>query len=73
MLHKTRVGIRFRAKKPSPHTTRNFAFGIPVVRTDGRSVYGHVIAKVSRMGSLPYFLTPGAPLLDNNYLIAIIR
>ena len=25
MLHKTRVAIRFRAKKPSPPTTRNFA------------------------------------------------
>ena len=39
---------------------------MPVVRTDGRavgrSVYGHVIAKFSRMGSLPHFLTHGAPL-----------
>ena len=25
MLHKTRIAIRFRAKKPSPQTTRNFA------------------------------------------------
>ena len=25
MLHKTRVAIRFRARKPSPQTTRNFA------------------------------------------------
>ena len=33
---------------------------MPVVRTDGRvggrSVYGHVITKFSRMGSLPHFL-----------------
>ena len=31
-------------------------------RTVGRSVYGHVITKFSRMGSLPHFLTHGAPL-----------
>ena len=49
MLHKTRVAIRFRAKKPSP-------------RTVGRAVYGHVITKFSRMGSLPHFVTHGAPL-----------
>ena len=39
---------------------------MPVVRTNGRagdrSVYGHVITKVYRMGSLPHFLTHGAPL-----------
>ena len=39
---------------------------MPVVRTDGRAggrlVYGHVITKFSRMGSLPHFLTHGAPL-----------
>ena len=35
--------------------------GMPVVRTDGRSVYGHVITKFSRMGSLLRFLTHGAP------------
>ena len=28
----------------------------------GRSVYGHVITKFSRVGSLPHFLTHGAPL-----------
>ena len=37
-----------------------------VVRTDGRaggrSVYGHVITKFSRMGSLPHFFTHGAQL-----------
>ena len=40
--------------------------GMPVVRTEGRasgrSVYGHVITKFSRMGSLPHFFTHGAPL-----------
>ena len=39
---------------------------MPVVRTDGlsggRSVYGHVITKFSRMGRLLHFLTYGAPL-----------
>ena len=39
---------------------------MPVVRTDGRAggrlVYGHVITKFSRMGSLPHFVTHGAPL-----------
>ena len=30
--------------------------------TVGRSVYSHVITKFSRMGSLPHFLTHGAPL-----------
>ena len=37
---------------------------MPVVRTDGRAggrlVYGHVITKFSRMGSLPHFVTHGA-------------
>ena len=31
-------------------------------RSGGRSVYGHVITKFSRMGSLPHFLIHGAPL-----------
>ena len=51
--------------------------GMPVVRTDGpsggrtdglsggraggRSVYGQVITNISWMGSLPHFLTHGAP------------
>ena len=40
-----------------------FYIGIPVVQTDvrKRSVYGHVIAKFSRMGRLPHFLKYGAP------------
>ena len=29
-------------------------------RSIGRAVYGHVITKFSRMGSLPHFLTHGA-------------
>ena len=28
---------------------------------DGRSAYGHVITKFSRMGRLPHFLSYGAP------------
>ena len=43
-----------------------FYIGMPVVRTDGRaggwSVYGHVITKFSRMGSLPHSFSHGAPL-----------
>ena len=66
MLHQTRVAIRFRAKKPSPQTSLNFALVcLWCRRTDGGAVYGvygHVIAKFSRMGSLPCFLTHGAPL-----------
>jgi len=31
-------------------------------RSGGGSVYGHVITKFSRLGSLPHFLTHGAPL-----------
>ena len=60
MLHKTRVAIRFRTKKPShrlPEILPWYACG-----TGGRSVYGHVIAKFSRMGSLPHFLTHDSPL-----------
>ena len=35
---------------------------MPRVRPDCRSVYGHVTAEFSPMGSLPHFLTHGAPL-----------
>ena len=52
--------------------TRSSSFSVihvsvmPVVQTNGRagrrSVYGHVITKFSRMGSLPHFFTHGAPL-----------
>ena len=31
-------------------------------RSNGWSVYGHVTSQFSRMGSLPHFLTHGAPL-----------
>ena len=49
-----------------------FYIGIPVVRTDGRSVgrsmYGHVITKFSRTGRLPHFLSYGAPRVEScNY------
>ena len=48
---------------------------MPVVRTDGRaggrSMYGHVIAKFSWMGSLPHFLTHGAPLPPTRALPAL--
>ena len=43
MLHKTRFAIRFRAKNPHhrlPEILRWYA-----CEADGRSVYGHVIAK----------------------------
>ena len=34
-----------------------FNTGTPVVRTPGRSVYGHVISEFSWMDSLPHFFT----------------
>ena len=37
-------------------------------RSGGRAVYGHVITKFSRMGSLPHFLTHGAPLVPLLFL-----
>ena len=58
MLHKTRVSIHFRAKNPNhriPEILRWYACGADG-RPGGRS-YGHVIVKISRMGSLPHFLT----------------
>ena len=39
-----------------------FSRKLPLGAPDRRSVYGHVITKFSRMGSLPLFLTGGAPL-----------
>ena len=38
-----------------------FYIGMAVVRTDGRSVYGHVITKFPGMGRLLQFLSYGAP------------
>ena len=56
----------FASKNPHHRLPKLFV-GVPVVRADGRSVgqsmYGHVIAKFSRMGSSPHFLTHGASLL----------
>ena len=64
MLHKTRVVICFRDKKPSAQTTRNFALVcLWCGRTIGRSVgVRSRDCKFSQMGSLPHFLTHGAPL-----------
>ena len=46
LLHKTRVAIRFRAKtKLIMHTDYPKFIGMPAMRTDGQSVYGHVITK----------------------------
>ena len=46
--------------------TELFYIGMPLVRMGGgavgQSVNGQVITKFSRMGSLPHFLTDGAPL-----------
>ena len=68
MLHKTQVAIRFRAEKPLPQTTRNFALVcLWCGRTVGRSVYGHVITKFCRMGSLPHIFAHGAPLQKEKF------
>ena len=71
LLYKTRVAMRF----PAKITSSCIWVAIPVDwvilhwyacgadgRSGGRSVYGHVITKFSRMGSLPHFLIHGAPL-----------
>lgn len=64
MPHKTRVAIRFRAKNPHHRLLEILRWY--VCGTDepsgGRSVYGHVIAKFSRMQIFPHFPTHGAPL-----------
>ena len=39
-----------------------FYIGMPVVRMDSLSVYGHMITKFSRIGRFPHFLTHDAPL-----------
>ena len=64
--------MRFPLKKPRvafglPYLLIDlFHIGLPVVRTDGRSegrsVYGHVITNFSRMGSLSRVLTHDASL-----------
>ena len=52
----------FASKNPHDRVPKLFV-GMPVVRTVGRSMYGHVIAKFSPMRSLPHFLTHGSSLL----------
>ena len=47
-----------------------FYIGMPVVRTDGRSVYGHVITKFSRMGRLP---TPSLGTLIATICLTIFK
>ena len=42
-------------------------------RSGGRSVYGHVITKFSRMGSLPHFVTHGAPLRASRARAPLIK
>ena len=46
---------------------------MPVVRTDGRAVYGHVITKFSLMGSLPHFFTHGAALRAREQRYKLIK
>ena len=47
--------------------------GCPVVRTDGRAVYGHVITKFSEMGRFTYpWCSAGARLAININIIIII-
>ena len=71
LLYKTPVAMRF----PAKITSSCIWVAIPVdwvilhwyacgadERPGDRSVYGHMITKFSRMGSLPHFLTHGAPL-----------
>ena len=43
-----------------------FCLGMPLLGGGGQSVYGHVTAKFCRMGSLPRFLTNGAPRLHGS-------
>lgn len=63
---KTRAAICFGAKKPSP-LARNLAL---VCLWCGRLVYGRVIAKFSRMGCPPHFLTHGVRYQQNRCLDA---
>ena len=53
MLHETRAALCFRAKNYALTDYPKFCIGLPVVRTDGRSV-GHVITKFSGMGRFIY-------------------
>ena len=70
LLYKTPVVMRFPAKITSSCIwvaipvdwviSHWYACGVDK-RSLGRSLYGHVITKFSPMGSLPHFLTNGAP------------
>ena len=67
-LHKTPVAMRFPAKITSScHTCmliELFYIGMPVVRTDGRSVgRAGVRSRGYQMHGLPNFVTHGSPLL----------
>ena len=53
MLPETRAALCFRAKTYALTGYPKFCIGLPVVRTDGRSV-GHVITKFSGMGRFIY-------------------
>ena len=57
MLHEKRAALCFRAKTYALTDYPKFCIGLPVVRTDGRSVarsVGHVITKFSEMGTFIY-------------------
>ena len=41
-------------------------------RTVSRAVYGHVITKFCRMGSLPHFLTHGAPARESSAITVFV-
>ena len=60
--HRYAIGFLFRAPKVARKYERKhwYACGADG-RSVGRLVYGHVITKFSRMGSLPHFFTHGAP------------
>ena len=60
VVHALQKPFVFAPKNPHhrlPKILRWYACG-----ADGQSVYGHVITKFSRIGSLPQFVTYGAPL-----------
>ena len=59
MFHKTRLPFVFAQKDPHHRLLEVLCWY--ACGTDGRPVYGHVIAKFSRMGSLPHFLPHGNP------------
>ena len=44
-----------------------FCIGMPAVRTDSRSVYGHVIAKFSRMGRFTLLWSSASARVELRY------